>query len=78
MPGQDKRVDFIIKGTQPVEPDGYIGHRHTAGEKARDYLRDLQLNEAFTQMGLRPIIHIPFEKLDTQERTDEYVRRNLV
>src|SRR3990167_4682565 len=76
MPGQDRRVDFVIRGNQPLEPDGYIGH-HTVGQRGHDYLRDLQLNEAFAQMGLMPIIHIPYHKLLTQDKTDEYVRRNL-
>lgn len=77
MPNEDRKVDFVIRGNQAVEPDGQISHFMNVGQKGRDYLRDLQLNEAFAQMGMLPIIHIPFHKLDTQERTDAYVRRHL-
>lgn len=76
-PDDGRNVDFIVDGVQPVEPDGFIGHYRTISQKGNDYVRELQLNEAFRKMGLRPLIRVPYFKLQTQEMTDRWVRRNL-
>lgn len=77
MPGEERQVDFVLRGDQPVEPKGQYAHYRDIGQKGKDYLRELQLNEAFTFMGLKPLINIPYWKLANQEMTDAYVRRYL-
>ena len=74
LPGEQRLLDFIVRRDQPLEPDGYISHYRKAGQRADDLIRDLFLNEAFRYMGLKPIIHIKYTKLDSQEMTDRTVR----
>ena len=74
LPWQQKEVDFVVRGNQPVEPDGQISHYMKKGQRADDMVRDLYLNDAFRKMGWYPIIHIKYTKLDTQDMTDRTVR----
>lgn len=77
LPGEERKVDFIVDGTQPVEPKGYISHYRTIAQKGSDVVRELLLNEFFAANGLKPLITVPYYKLETQEMTDRWVRANL-
>lgn len=77
LPGEERMVDFIVDGVQPVEPDGYIGHYRTISQRANDIVREQLLNEWFAANGMRPMITIPYYKLETQWMADQWVRRNL-
>lgn len=74
MPGDAKMVDFVVRGVQPVEPAGFVGHYRTAGQRANDRVREMFLNEVFRRIGWRPLISIKYTKLDDQEMTDRTVR----
>lgn len=77
LPDEEKKVDFVIEGRLPVEPLGFIGHFLTIGQRAKDRMRELQLNEAFERIGLMPLTSVHFSKLGSQERADEYVLKEL-
>lgn len=76
VPHQEKEVDFIV-GRQPVNVHGYIGHFHTIGQRSKDIIRDLHVNEALMPLGFMPIITITAKELGRQEDADMFVRRTF-
>lgn len=74
LPTQERKVDFFAKYRSALEVDGYIGHYYKISQKANDWVRDLFLNEALRNAGLPDVQHIPYWKLDNQDRADATIR----
>lgn len=71
---QKNTVDFVTRGVQPIEIDGFVGHYMTIGRKAETFTRDLFVNEAMERMGMGRVLHIPYWKLDDQDKADRAPR----
>lgn len=78
LPNQERQVDFLVNGDQPVDIHGYIGHFHSLRQRGQDAFRKLLLDEAFAKMGLKPLLEVPYTRLGSQEAADVFVRRELM
>ncbi len=76
--GKGKVIDFIVDIgiSQPLEVDGPLGHA-TAAQQAADALRDSLLEPVLLGMGMRPIMRIKWDKLQTQVQADQNIREAL-
>ena len=77
LPFQKKQIDYMVYNgalVTPTEVDGYIGHYRTIGQQAEGWVRDLQINEALQPQGYQPIKHLPYWKLETQEKANQHIR----
>lgn len=78
LPNQERQVDFLVNGNQPVDVHGYIGHFHSLRQRSQDAFRKVLLDEAFAKMGIKSLIEVPYTKLGSQDAADLFVRRELV
>lgn len=74
FPGEAKEMDFIVRD-QPVNVHGYIGHFHTSGQKWKDRVRDLMIDEVLVPKGYKPVKTVVQSDLDNQDIADMTVRR---
>lgn len=74
IPGQESELDFVVEeyGTHPIEVDGLWIHKGAA-QKAKDELRDAILDDILGKQGWLPIVRVPGNELETQERANEVV-----
>jgi len=74
IPGEENEIDFVVNeyGTHPIEVDGMWIHK-SAAAKAKDKLRDAILDDILGKQGWLPIVRIPGNELETQERANEIV-----
>ena len=74
IPGQENEIDFVVTdyGTHPIEVDGMFVHK-SAEAKAKDKLRDAILDDILGKQGWLPIVRVPGNELETQERAIEVV-----
>ena len=74
IPGQQNEIDFVVNeyGTHPIEVDGMWIHK-SAAAKAKDKLRDAILDDILGKQGWRPIVRVPGNELENQERANEVV-----
>ena len=74
IPGQENEIDFVVQeyGTHPIEVDGNWIHKGAA-QKAKDELRDAILDDILGKQGWLPIVRVPGNELETQERANEIV-----
>lgn len=74
IPGQQNEIDFVVNeyGTHPIEVDGMWIHK-SAAAKAKDKLRDAILDDILGKQGWHPIVRVPGNELETQERAQEVV-----
>jgi hypothetical protein len=75
IPGQEKRVDFMVLCGMPcpVEIDGPIAHQ-TAGQKGADLVREILLNHAFLRRGIQQIRRVKWWRLESQQMANRQVR----
>jgi len=74
IPEQRNEIDFVVEefGTHPIEVDGMWVHK-TAAAKAKDKLRDAILDDILSKEGWHPIVRVPGNELENQERANEVV-----
>jgi len=74
VPGQEKRIDFIVEDGPgcPVEIDGPFAH-HTAAQQGADLVREILLNEALRRRGMLPIRRVKWWQLETQALANRLV-----
>jgi hypothetical protein len=74
IPGQENEIDFVVEeyGTHPIEVDGNWVHK-SAAAKAKDKLRDAILDDELGKQGWHPIVRVPGNDLEDQERANEVV-----
>jgi len=74
IPGQENEIDFVVEeyGTHPIEVDGSFVHK-SAAAKAKDKLRDAILDDILGKEGWHPIVRVPGNELEDQERANEIV-----
>lgn len=73
LPYQQRKVDFVVNGDQPLEPAGKIGHYMSIGQSAEDQLRALFLNETFAALNMKPLKTIPYWEVPDQQRMDRKI-----
>ena len=76
LPFQKKQIDYMVYDgatVTPTEVDGYIGHYRTIGQQADGWGRDLQINEVLEPQGYQKVKHLPYWKLDNQEKANRYI-----
>ena len=79
IPSKDKVVDFVLRGNQPVDIYGFVGHHLNIGQEGYDRIREQQLNEVFSKARYKPLIVVEDTDVgDTQEKTNAFVRRLVV
>jgi hypothetical protein len=69
IPGRDREIDFLIDlggRWRAVEVDGEIGHKNM-GQKSRDVVREIYINESLRKEGILPIARVHWRKLQNQE-----------
>lgn len=79
LPGQEKNVDFVVQAGGmfiPIAVDGKIGH-NTSAQKGKDSVRETLLNEVFKRYGLRPLVRIKWDQVDTQALAVRTIRQLL-
>ena len=79
VPGEEKKLDFLLRGYQPFEPRGFIGHYRTLGQQKEDDMREHQLNDVFRKLGWRNLKWAKYTEFgETQDSVDEYVRKEIL
>ena len=73
LPGQGKKIDFIVDNLYADEIDGEIGHK-TESQKAEADQRDILLSEALHKMGLYDIRRVDAEKFTGDKAVDDLIR----
>ena len=76
LPGEDKKVDFIVDQRYPYEIDGEYSHK-SAEQKAYDVARDALINDILGKRGFFPIVRVKDTEVDTPEKADQFVEENI-
>ena len=66
LPGEQKKVDFLVEDQFPEEVDAAFTHK-TAEQKSYDRIRDAMIDEHLSKYGMMPVRRIDGDRLQTQE-----------